>query len=481
MKLSQWLDKKSKAKENWQVEIVRKSGLFDERWYVRQYQDVFKKLKDPARHYCLKGWKENRNPSEKFETAAYLRKYPECGICPLVFERNRNDKVDLVVCAIVKDEAPYIKEWIDYHLMVGVKRFYIYDNDSSDNLKQVLLPYIRQGLVIYIYYPGKAKQMPCYNEFIKQYGEKTEWVAFIDIDEFVIPMQNATIPEFLEDYKEYPGVCINWVSYDSNGHKKQPKGGVLQSYTRVHYDENLVPFHLIKSIVQPGRVSEIINPHFALYKNDEMAVNENKEPVRGDLVERAYIAPYSVDKIRINHYYCKSAQEAEAKVIRGTPEGRLKNISEAEINFDDYKYDYTAYKFVIQLYPEIEEQEELRIAWMRLKNLFLKVKHLFIRSPLYDYIDEEWYFARYPDAKESGWSAAKHYMNVGWRKGYNPSEKFDTDFYLHQYKDVADKRVNPLLHYIGSGKKEGRKALPKEVVVSRSTASNISDHVTSEK
>lgn len=470
MKLLQWLDKKSKAKENWQVEVVRKSELFDERWYVGQYQDVFKKLKDPARHYCFKGWRENRNPSEMFETAAYLKKYPECGICPIVFERNRNAKVDLVVCAIVKDEAPYIKEWIDFHLLVGVKRFYIYDNESTDNLKQLLLPYIRQGLVVYKYYPGKAKQMVSYNEFIKNYGDKTEWVAFIDIDEFVIPMQSATIPEFLKDYKEYPGVCINWVSYDSNGYKKQPKGGVMENYTRVHYDENLVPFHLIKSIVQPSRVSGIINPHFCLFKNNELAVNENKEPVGGELVERAYIAPYSVDKIRINHYYCKSRQEAEAKILRGTPEGRFKNISEAEINYTDYKYDYTAYKYVIQLHPEIEEQEELKIAWMRVKNFFLKVKHSFKKSPLYDYIDENWYFAHYPDAKESGLPAARHYMNIGWRKGYNPSEKFDTNFYLRKYKDVAAKRVNPLLHYVNSGKSEGRFALPRETVMSPSTS-----------
>jgi len=77
MKLLQWLDKNSKAKENWQVEVVRKSELFDERWYVRQYQDVFKKLKNLARHYCLKGWRENRNLSEKFDTDFYLHQYKD--------------------------------------------------------------------------------------------------------------------------------------------------------------------------------------------------------------------------------------------------------------------------------------------------------------------------------------------------------------------------------------------------------------------
>lgn len=469
MKFSQLLNRKDSIKEKAQTAFVRASKLFDERWYASRYQDVFKKLKDPARHYYLVGWKENRNPSENFDTASYLRQYPECGICPIVFEHNRNDYADLAVCTIVKDEASYIKEWLDYHLMVGVKRFYIYDNESFDNLKQVLLPYIRQGVVIYQYYPGEAMQLNCYRDCLKQYGDKNEWIAFIDADEFIIPMENATIPEFLADYKEYPAVGVNWVSYDSNGHKEKPKGGVMENYTRVHYDENMVPFHLIKSIVRPQEVSKVVNPHFFLYKGDKLAVNENKEEIGGDLSERAYISPFSTNKIRINHYYCKSRAEAEAKVLRGSSDRdirRRKNISAKELNFPDYKYDYTAYKFVLQLNPEKAKIEEIKMAWLRLKNAFIEFKHTFNPSPLYDYIDEKWYFEQYPDAKKSGMSAAKHYVNIGWRKGYNPSKKFNTEFYLNKYKDVAKAHICPLLHYLNSGKNEGRLAYETNTVIS---------------
>ncbi len=469
MKFSQLLNRKDSIKEKAQTAFVRASSLFDERWYASRYQDVFKKLKDPARHYYLVGWKENRNPSENFDTASYLRQYPECGICPIVFEHNRNDYADLAVCIIVKDEAPYIKEWLDYHLMVGVKRFYIYDNESFDNLKQVLLPYIRQGVVIYQYYPGEVMQLNCYRDCLKQYGDKNEWIAFIDADEFIIPMENATIPEFLADYKEYPAVGVNWVSYDSNGHKEKPKGGVMENYTRVHYDENMVPFHLIKSIVRPQEVSKVVNPHFFLYKGDKLAVNENKEEIGGDLSERAYISPFSTNKIRINHYYCKSRAEAEAKVLRGSSDRdirRRKSISAKELNFPDYKYDYTAYKFVLQLNPEKAKIEEIKMAWLRLKNAFIEFKHTFNPSPLYDYIDEEWYFKQYPDAKKSGMSAAKHYVNIGWRKGYNPSKKFNTEFYLNKYKDVAKAHICPLLHYLNSGKNEGRLAYETDTVIS---------------
>ncbi|GMO23401.1 MAG: hypothetical protein Ta2B_02600 [Termitinemataceae bacterium] len=42
---------------------------------------------------------------------------------------------ELSIVAIVKNEASYIKEWIEYHRLVGVDRFYIYDDNSTDNLR----------------------------------------------------------------------------------------------------------------------------------------------------------------------------------------------------------------------------------------------------------------------------------------------------------------------------------------------------------
>lgn len=51
-------------------------------------------------------------------------------------------KIKLAICVIVKNEAPYMKEWIDYHRLVGVEKFYVYDNESTDSLLSVLAPYI---------------------------------------------------------------------------------------------------------------------------------------------------------------------------------------------------------------------------------------------------------------------------------------------------------------------------------------------------
>ena len=51
-------------------------------------------------------------------------------------------------------------------------------------------------------------------------------------------------------------------------------------------------------------------------------------------------------------------------------------------------------------------------------------------------------------------------MTVGYKKDYSPSEKFDTEFYYNTYHDIKHVNMNPLVHYINFGQKEGRKIRP---------------------
>ena len=51
-------------------------------------------------------------------------------------------KYNFAIIAIVKNEGKYIEEWIDYHKLIGFEKFYIYNNESSDNTESVLKKYI---------------------------------------------------------------------------------------------------------------------------------------------------------------------------------------------------------------------------------------------------------------------------------------------------------------------------------------------------
>ena len=94
---------------------------------------------------------------------------------------------DLAVVAILKNEAPYLKELLDYHLLAGVNHFYLYDNESPDNQAEVAKPYVAAGLVDYFPFPGLKKQASAYKNAVKRFKFFSRYMAFIDADEFIYP------------------------------------------------------------------------------------------------------------------------------------------------------------------------------------------------------------------------------------------------------------------------------------------------------
>jgi hypothetical protein len=105
----------------------------------------------------------------------------------------------LAICAIFRNEAPYLREWIEFHRLVGVQKFHLYQNRSEDDYESVLRPYIDEGLVDLTDWP---RQPPCqiesYRDFISQHAGKPWWVAFLDCDEFLFSPGYATVGEALE-------------------------------------------------------------------------------------------------------------------------------------------------------------------------------------------------------------------------------------------------------------------------------------------
>jgi drug/metabolite transporter (DMT)-like permease len=60
---------------------------------------------------------------------------------------------NLTVCAMFKNQAQYLPEWLEFHLQGGVDFFLLYDDGSSDQLASVLEPYIHSGVVELVQWP----------------------------------------------------------------------------------------------------------------------------------------------------------------------------------------------------------------------------------------------------------------------------------------------------------------------------------------
>jgi hypothetical protein len=75
--------------------------------------------------------------------------------------------------------------------------------------------------------------------------------------------------------------------------------------------------------------------------------------------------------------------------------------------------------------------------------------------------DRNWYLENYADVAASRLDPLRHYLELGWREGRDPSPAFSSKLYLKDNPDVAQQELNPLLHYIKFGQFEGRKVRPR--------------------
>lgn len=219
----------------------------------------------------------------------------------------------LSVCAIAKNEGPYFREWIDWHRSQGVEKFYIYDNESTDDTAEVLAPYIAEGIVDYLFWPGQRQQIPAYDDCIARHRLESRWMAFIDIDEFVVPTGEVGVLDFLRRMESWPVVEVNWLVYGSGGEKTKREGGVMERFRYHSLPDDVVNRH-IKSFVDPRRVCCMTGCHnAAILPGSGPAVD-----VHGEKIDEIWSRrePVSGD-IRINHYAVKSYEEFLGKRARG--------------------------------------------------------------------------------------------------------------------------------------------------------------------
>ena len=211
----------------------------------------------------------------------------------------------LSVCAIYRNEAPYIAEWIEFHRLVGVERFFLYDNGSQDDHLAVLNPYVEDGTVVLQHWPFVPGQGPAYMDCLKWHRYESRWIAFIDVDEFLFSPTEPQLPNVLREYETWPGVAVNCLMYGCSGHRSRPAGLVTENYIR-RLNIPAANRH-IKSIVDPTRTERLITPHHFHYPYLS-AVDENHFPVAWPRTKSL-----SFSRLRINHYHSKSEEEYLAK------------------------------------------------------------------------------------------------------------------------------------------------------------------------
>lgn len=129
----------------------------------------------------------------------------------------RQLKYRISLCLIFKDEAPFLKEWIDYHLAIGVDHFYLYNNNSTDNFREIVMPYIEKGIITLIDWPEQNSQFKCYKHCYDTFRNESNWISFLDADEFICLKEKNNLNEWLIQFDKYHAINIHWLMFCTGG------------------------------------------------------------------------------------------------------------------------------------------------------------------------------------------------------------------------------------------------------------------------
>lgn len=203
---------------------------------------------------------------------------------------------EISVCALFKNEAPYLREWIEYHRLIGVSQFYLYNNGSLDSFRKVLHPYIQDGIVTLINWPDNlgpmsdsgtvwalSTQLSAYENALRWTAlGKTKWLLFLEIDEFLAFPEGQTLKELLEKHEEAPGIILTSEYYDASYRSFMPPRKLVIEAVEITRAPKPSPYRSVqKTILKPELcVSFVWPPYRCLFKNGAKAAEAKKSDLR---------------------------------------------------------------------------------------------------------------------------------------------------------------------------------------------------------
>ena len=235
-------------------------------------------------------------------------------------KQRESKKYYISVCAIFKNEARFLKEWLMYYQVIGVDHVYLYNNNSDDNYQEVLQPFIESGYVTLTQWPGAHIQMEAYADCYNRFKAETTWLSFLDMDEFLCPLKEYDIKDFLKRYEGYPGLMIYWQMFGTNGQLDHDWSRlVTEQYTCAwdHLDGTGKVILYTSDKYRPRRIyhHHVVSEYKIL--GIKVRVPIITEQCRFKLFNQIYLPP-KVNTIQINHYFSKSFNLYKEKMAKGS-------------------------------------------------------------------------------------------------------------------------------------------------------------------
>ncbi|HSI46892.1 MAG TPA: glycosyltransferase family 2 protein [Ideonella sp.] len=241
------------------------------------------------------------------------------------------------LCLIAKNEGRYLLEWVAYHRLLGFDQIVIYDNDSDDDTAALLAPLQQHGLLerrLWSLGANESPQTTAYADALAR--SQTDWMLFIDADEFLVLQQHDSVADFLAPHHADSGigvVALNWRLFGDNGltgHDPRPVTERFQMAAALDFPVQ----HHVKCFVRVAQVQKPVRIH--LWHSQGRAVHPSGRALETtELQGQSRAIEFSV--AQLNHYYGKTLEEYQHKAARGRG-GAGQNRPEVKYHYAEHKF-----------------------------------------------------------------------------------------------------------------------------------------------
>ncbi|WOL05321.1 hypothetical protein Cni_G14049 [Canna indica] len=219
-------------------------------------------------------------------------------------EAARSPRASICACTMAYNVAKFLQEWVAYHAGIGVDRFFLYDNGSEDELEAAVSRLVSEGFNVMIrFWPWPKTQEAGFSHCAVVNRDTCEWMAFIDVDEFVFSPawfksdrpNKSMMGSLIKVDPRVGQVSIICLEFGPSGHRAHPHNGVTQGYTcRLRAESR----------------------HKSLVRLDAIDVSLLNSIHHFQLADGFYSRWMPIDTIRVNHYKYQAWKEFKIKFRR---------------------------------------------------------------------------------------------------------------------------------------------------------------------
>lgn len=253
-------------------------------------------------------------------------------MAPIDFD-NRPEPTGTLLIGCMKNEAPYILEWIAYHRSIGVDEFLIYSNDCTDGTKEMLKQLDKLGIIYHKNndnWKGNSPQQAALNDALKHKAyRKAKWLIHIDVDEFINIRagESGTLAEVYDMMGAATNLAMTWRLFGHSGVKSFQDKSVLEQFTscapaycpKPHTSWGFKT--LLRNNGAYGKLScHRPNKLIPERESDVKWVNGSLADMGDDVKEKGWrssMKTIGYDAIQLNHYALRSAESFLVKRQRG--------------------------------------------------------------------------------------------------------------------------------------------------------------------